>query len=177
MPINEYPQPPSKKRRVVFAIGILLFIGILLALGVPHLNKRSNVSNLNEESDSFFTAQSASTIGKITKMSDNNITIENSKGQVRQFKFFINLTVLDPNSATGENEAPKKKPEIGRLGTINFQFIDGEYQITDISYAPIGNFSPQPAASPNLDYERNRAKFPPPSSATDSANRTPPPLP
>lgn len=87
----------------------------------------------------LFQFQTATIQGKITKLTDNQITIADSKGQVGQFPLSSKLTIYRPSEGTKPAYASTdpKTISLNEPTSVLLQLMDGVYQVVSISYPPI----------------------------------------
>lgn len=135
---------PSSNTKFYTIIGILtslLFISFAWIIYSTTIGtKKPGSSSLNSTStydQTFFDTQNASVNGKIAKIAGNNVTIENKKkGSIEAV---VSPEVIITDNSTGEIASPSGDLKNIKLNTetfINFQFINGKFQVTNITFMP-----------------------------------------
>ncbi len=149
--INNELMPTSLNLKIV--IGIVIFI--LLSAGVGYLvgakknpaqNQAAKTSDQSSSpsKNSFFQTQTASLQGKITKVSESGITVENDKKESKTFAASNKLAIYKfaTNSTQATPSSDLKAIETGKNAILNLELVGNDYQILSISYLP--SVSPPP---------------------------------
>lgn len=128
----------SKYFKFLVIIVIAFLVGILVDRSM--LQKNPNVTNQQPavSKNSLFQTQSATLQGKITKVSDNNITVENDKGEFGTFTASPRMVIYKFNSGSRQatSSSDLKSIEQNQTVILTLTLSGNDYQIASISYIP-----------------------------------------
>ena len=155
--LPEMTKPKSKFNPKILVFISSLIVGILIGLIIGQ--KSSFLMSLKKNAtdqpvllqagmirtSSLFQSQSAIIQGKITKVENSSLTIEDKNKHSESFPIASTLVIYIPtsNSPISTASADLKFIKINELATILLQVIDSHYKIVSISYP--NNFVQKPS--------------------------------
>lgn len=138
--IESMPPKSDSKFFIVIIILLVLLLGSLVSNFMNFSGKNPLVSSVpSGDKSSLFDSQSAMFTGKITKVENNKIWLENNHGVTGTAVLAPNYLVTDMEkltSATPSGNLQQPEIELNKNAIISLQFINGEYQVTSISFIP-----------------------------------------
>jgi hypothetical protein len=158
---------------VIAIIMIVAFSGGFLIAGKTPQNLLNSAS---KNGNSFFDNQNASLTGKITKINNGTMTVQNKKGASQSFPVSDTIIINKIDEKTGLPTSPSKDIntlELNKEVVISLISQNGEFKIMSINYLPnASNFTniPQPKQSSPLPSTQPKA-----TTSAQPSNRSPQP--
>lgn len=154
---------------VALLVGAVVLLGVGFLTGqnskLPGPSKTTQPQNTPDQTETIFTAQQATVLGKITAVDvdGKKITVENIFKQTGELELSDNVTVFkfDPKAKTS---SPSSKLEDIRLNAeviINLVSLNGKYYVTTIANRPPdSSIPPAPIESPQAASPASKLKKP-----------------
>jgi hypothetical protein len=178
------PTKTSNKSNLLFYIIIVVLVLVLLPslfLNVADLKKifgKKTSENAALVKNSLFSYQTATINGKITKVQDRTLTVQNTKGVTGDVIASQNISIMSQgdNNPISTPSADLKKIELNKDASLTLTAVGEQYEVTVISYVQSipdpGNDTPIPSSQPQAEQST-----PPIPSAPPQPSNSPVPIP
>jgi len=127
--------PPKSPINKLVLVGVLaLIVGLIVGVGFGKSGTSNPTTSQTPTKKPFFDYQISKTNGKVTKVDNRTLTIQNLSGQTLTIPasnpLYINLTPTAP--ITDLNQIP-----LDKIGVITAIYTNGKLTVTGISYLPL----------------------------------------